>query len=396
MKFLASALLALLFVPLGSAFGQESARGHLKRGNELAASKNFHEAIAEFRAAISLDPSNPNAHWAVAKALDALGQDENFFNGYGKKQEDEALKEYQTALKLDPALKDDKTESAERHVRRAAHHKGPNFGRWYSTWCGDFSDNWVNHCMDNAITEYRIALLLDPSYVPAHLGLGLVFEKLHKHDAAIEEFRTALRLDPQSADAHLGLGHSLEKKRKLHDALQEYRAALPMEEARTKYEKLSAKLGIKKDEPQTNLGEKPDPREERLFFYVHAKGDQVYTCKGDGAQFVWALMAPDAKLFDKDGKPFGRHFAGPSWEADDGSRVTGKAVASASLDADSIPWLIVNIISHDGNGVLSPATRILRVNTKGGKAPAPGCDASHADQQVRVSYSADYLFYAPE
>ena len=136
--------------------------------------------------------------------------------------------------------------------------------------------------------------------------------------------------------------------------------------------------------------------EERLLFHVHAKGDQVYTCKGDGAQFAWTLKAPDAKLFDKDGKPFGKHFAGPFWEANDGSRVTGKAVASASLDADSIPWLIVNIISHDGNGVLSPATKILRVNTKGGKAPASGCDAPHADQQIRASYSADYLFYAPE
>lgn len=258
MRFLTSALLALLFVRVEPAFAQESSEDHLNRGNEFAASQELHQAVAEFRAAIRVDPSNANAHWALAKALDAPGQDESFFNGYGKKQEDEALREYQTALKLDPSLKDDKTESAERHVRRAAHHKGPNFGRWYSTWCGDFSDNWVNHCMDNAITEYRIALLLDPSYVPAHLGLGLVLEKLHKHDAAIEEFRTALRLDPQSTDAHLGLGHSLEKKGKLHDALQEYSAALPVEEARTKYEKLSAKLGIKKDEPQTNLGEKPD------------------------------------------------------------------------------------------------------------------------------------------
>jgi Protein of unknown function (DUF3455) len=136
--------------------------------------------------------------------------------------------------------------------------------------------------------------------------------------------------------------------------------------------------------------------EERLLFTVHATGDQVYTCKGDGAQFAWTLKAPDAKLFDKDGKPFGKHFAGPSWEANDGSRVTGKAVASAPLDADSIPWLLINIIRHDGNGVLSPATMIWRVNTKGGKAPASGCDASHASPEVRVAYSADYLFFAPK
>jgi uncharacterized protein DUF3455 len=134
---------------------------------------------------------------------------------------------------------------------------------------------------------------------------------------------------------------------------------------------------------------------EQLLLQVHAKGDQIYVCKSDAAQFTWTLKAPDAQLFDKDGKPFGKHFAGPSWEANDGSRVTGKAVANVpSPDADSIPWLLVNIISHDGNGVLSRATTIQRLNTKGGKAPATGCDASHLGQELRVPYSADYLFYA--
>ena len=139
------------------------------------------------------------------------------------------------------------------------------------------------------------------------------------------------------------------------------------------------------------------PANEQLLLQVHAKGDQVYVCMSAPAQYAWTLKAPDAQLFDKDGKPFGKHFAGPSWEASDGSRVTGKAVANApSPDADSIPWLLVNIVSHDGSGVLSRATSIQRLNTKGGKAPASGCDAAHAGQEVRVPYSADYLFYAPK
>ena len=133
---------------------------------------------------------------------------------------------------------------------------------------------------------------------------------------------------------------------------------------------------------------------EHLLFQVHAKGDQVYTCKSDAAKFTWTLKAPDAQLFDKDGKPFGKHFTGPSWEANDGSRVSGTKLEEVSVDADSIPWLLIKIISHDGNGVLSPATSIQRLNTKGGKAPASGCDASHADHEARVPYEADYLFYA--
>jgi hypothetical protein len=136
------------------------------------------------------------------------------------------------------------------------------------------------------------------------------------------------------------------------------------------------------------------PPNEQLFLQLHAKGDQIYTCKSE-PQYIWVLKAPDAKLFDKDGKPFGKHFAGPSWEANDGSRVTGKAAANApSPDPDSIPWLLINVVSHEGSGVLSKATTIQRVNTKGGKPPASVCDAAHAGHEFRAPYSADYLFYA--
>jgi Protein of unknown function (DUF3455) len=139
------------------------------------------------------------------------------------------------------------------------------------------------------------------------------------------------------------------------------------------------------------------PANEKLLLQVHAKGDQVYICQEGVTQFAWTLKAPDAQLFDKDGKPFGKHFAGPSWEANDGSRVVGKAVANApSPDTDSIAWLLVNIVSHEGSGVLSPVTSIQRINTKGGKAPASGCDTVHAGQEIRVPYSADYLFYSPK
>jgi hypothetical protein len=139
------------------------------------------------------------------------------------------------------------------------------------------------------------------------------------------------------------------------------------------------------------------PANEQLVLQVHAKGDQIYSCKVDGPQPGWTLKAPDAQLFEKNGKAFGKHFAGPSWEASDGSRVVGKAAANApSPDADSIPWLLVKVVSQEGAGVLARVTSIQRINTKGGKAPASGCDGAHAGQEVRVPYSADYLFFAPK
>jgi Protein of unknown function (DUF3455) len=139
------------------------------------------------------------------------------------------------------------------------------------------------------------------------------------------------------------------------------------------------------------------PATEQMVLQVHAKGDQIYVCKAEGTQATWTLKAPEAQLFDKDGKVFGKHFAGPSWEANDGSQITGKAAANvASPEPNSIPWLLVKVVSHSGEGILSRVTSIQRLNTKGGKAPASGCDAEHAGQEVRVPYSADYVFFTPK
>lgn len=139
-------------------------------------------------------------------------------------------------------------------------------------------------------------------------------------------------------------------------------------------------------------------RNETLVVRVHAKGDQVYTCEADGGRFTWTLKGPDAQLFDQSGKPFGKHFVGPSWEANDGSRVTGKAVANVpSPDADSIPWLLLTVVDRRGDGVLSHITSIQRLGTKGGKPPsASACDAAHGGREIRASYSADYAFFAPK
>ena len=140
------------------------------------------------------------------------------------------------------------------------------------------------------------------------------------------------------------------------------------------------------------------PGNEQLLVQVHGTGTQNYVCKADGAKFTWTLKGVDAQLTEKDGKAFGKHSTGPAWEALDGSRVTGKAIANApSPDSDSIPWLLITIRSHSGNeGTLSKVTSIQRLNTKRGKAPATGCVKENVDHEVQVPYSADYLFFAPK
>jgi len=131
------------------------------------------------------------------------------------------------------------------------------------------------------------------------------------------------------------------------------------------------------------------PVNQTLAFHARATGDQVYTCDGSS----WVLSRPDAKLFDESGKQVGSHFAGPTWEWSDGSRVRGKAVANATPDPDSVPWLLVTATEHQGEGVMKNVSSIQRLSTKGGKAPGSGCDAAHKGAEARSHYTAVYYFY---
>jgi hypothetical protein len=139
------------------------------------------------------------------------------------------------------------------------------------------------------------------------------------------------------------------------------------------------------------------PAGEELLLVAHATGSQIYTCQaGADGKFAWTLKAPEAELKDGNGKVIGSHFAGPAWKMNDGSQVTGKATAHVdSPESDSIPWLLVNVVNHSGDGVLTKVTTIQRVHTHGGKAPAEGCDGTHPNAETKRSYTADYYFYAP-
>jgi len=137
-------------------------------------------------------------------------------------------------------------------------------------------------------------------------------------------------------------------------------------------------------------------RDGTLIATLHAEGAQVYECKLDpdkslsGARtLTWQLREPIAALF-VDGKSIGRHYAGPNWDHIDASGVKGKVIATMpGAKPGDIPWLKLDVIDHRGNGILSGAVTILRVNTRGGVANG-SCES--AGSYLSVPYSAYYVF----
>ena len=140
------------------------------------------------------------------------------------------------------------------------------------------------------------------------------------------------------------------------------------------------------------------PATQQLSLAAQASGVQIYECKAskdDATRFEWAFKAPEAELFDAAGKKIGKHYAGPTWESNDGSKVVGEVKAKDDgPDHDAIAWLLLGAKSTSGAGVFAQIQSIQRVHTAGGKAPAQGCDQAQAGKEARVNYKATYYFYS--
>lgn len=136
------------------------------------------------------------------------------------------------------------------------------------------------------------------------------------------------------------------------------------------------------------------PPGANLVLEALGQGVQIYACQQGASGYGWALTAPEATLFDAAGRRSGTHFAGPSWQMADGSKIVGAVAGQApASEPTAIPWLLLRVKAHEGAGVLSNVSLVRRVDTHGGIAPVSGCDAAHAGQEARVPYTAHYLFY---
>jgi len=130
----------------------------------------------------------------------------------------------------------------------------------------------------------------------------------------------------------------------------------------------------------------------KVHFHVYAAGYQVY--KWSAATSAWVFQAPEAVLFNGDGGVVGLHYAGPTWESNSGSKVVGKRLKGVTVDADAIPWLLLEATSSEGPGIFARTSFVQRVNTVGGMPPAePG--VSDGDEAA-VPYTAEYYFYREE
>jgi Protein of unknown function (DUF3455) len=135
----------------------------------------------------------------------------------------------------------------------------------------------------------------------------------------------------------------------------------------------------------------------KVFLVGHATGVQIYACYAQGTAFKWSFAGPRANLYDEDGKLITTHFAGPTWQARDGSWVKAARVDGVTVDPNAIQWLLLKRTAS-GSGAdgdrLEETTFIQRTATTGGmEPPASECNAVSAGAVREVPYTADYQFW---
>ena len=123
----------------------------------------------------------------------------------------------------------------------------------------------------------------------------------------------------------------------------------------------------------------------------------TYECRAKAAmagEFEWAFVGPKAVLNNRSGKMVGSYYGPPAtWEAADGSKITGTQLAVAPSSPGNIPLQLVKANPAMGTGAMTGISHIQRVATQGGVAPAMACAAANMGQKQVVSYQADYIFY---
>jgi hypothetical protein len=139
------------------------------------------------------------------------------------------------------------------------------------------------------------------------------------------------------------------------------------------------------------------PAGSTLYLEALASGVQIYECsRKPDSTYEWAFKAPEATLTARSGKLLGKHYAGPTWEAVDGSATVGETKGRAPAPSSSdIPWLLLAAKSSSGTGTgtFAGVKVVQRVATVGGIAPTGGCTESTINKEARVPYSASYFFY---
>jgi len=142
------------------------------------------------------------------------------------------------------------------------------------------------------------------------------------------------------------------------------------------------------------------PAGHKVALETAGVGEITYECRDKAnaaGQTEWFFIGPKALLNDRSGKAIGTYFGPPAtWQANDGSKITGTQLAVASVSPKDLPLQLVKANPAEGKGAMSGVSYIQRLAVKGGVAPMAECSSANKGKREVVKYQADYIFWAAQ
>ena len=202
-----------------------SGRAHNNLGQSYYELGETDKALKEYLTAIELDPQHAEAHNNLGILYKDLGKQE------------ESFREYQTALRLQPNSAqihynlanayriNGKFKRAQDHYERTTR-LDPYHAQAYNN-LGFVYENQGK--LNEAFESYRRAIQIREDYALPHFNLARIYNSQGRLDEAIIEYETGIRLDPKNAKSHYFLGLVYDDLDRWDDARNEFKKALRLD-----------------------------------------------------------------------------------------------------------------------------------------------------------------------
>jgi tetratricopeptide (TPR) repeat protein len=208
--------------PTPAATPTPSANEHVALGTEYYEQGKLDEAVAEFQAAIELEPDNADAYRNLGTAYLEQGKDE------------EAAAAYEQAIELDPDFGEAYGDLAGVYVDLGRLSEAIAIGEKAIELAPDYAMAYNNlgfayyqqGMLDEAIAEYKEAIRINPDFVKARDNLGVAYMMQGRLDEAIAKFQECIRINPDHVGGHVNLGLVYYKQDKFDEAIAEYKEAI--------------------------------------------------------------------------------------------------------------------------------------------------------------------------